>query len=287
MKSEALSTRVQTTRSGHGLFSLHNFEEDTIVDKFQGEVVAYSKIPADQITDAYEIDDNRWIVPRNHARYINHSCDPNCYLSQALDLVSLRRIQKGEELTIMYNEVTVDKYMKSGYKLPQWDQRRSFECQCGSYKCIGRIDRYIVNNPEDPNCRNIKMAAILGQGRGILARHKILKGELIERAPVIVVPDKQWPNVADSILSDYAFDWGVKDEHAAIALGYVSIYNHSYSPNAKLEELLDELAMEIIALRNIEADEEITINYNGDPKSRKALWFNSGPPKRRATKKLR
>src|SRR6185503_18626775 len=96
MKSEALSTRVQATRTGHGLFALLNFEEDTIVDKFQGQVVAYSKIPANQIKDVFEIDENRWIVPRNHTRHVNHSCDPNCYLSESLDLVTLMRIQKGE-----------------------------------------------------------------------------------------------------------------------------------------------------------------------------------------------
>lgn len=287
MKSEALSTKVQPARSGQGVFATQNFDEDTIIDTFEGQVVPYAKVSADQIQNVFEVDDDRWIVPRNHLRYVNHSCEPNCYLSPDLDLVSLRRISKGEELTIMYNEVTLDRYMRSASKLPAWDSRRTFDCDCGSAKCIGRIDRYVVNSPDDPNCSNIKMGVILGQGRGILARRKIRKGELIERAPVVVVKDKQWPSVAKSILSDYAFDWGVKDEHAAIALGYVSIYNHSYSPNAQLEALLDDLAMEIVALKDIEAEEEITINYNGDPKSRKALWFTSAPRKRRPSKRSR
>ena len=116
-----------------------------------------------------------------------------------------------------------------------------------------------------------------GRGRGIFARRSFSKGDLIERAPVILVPGKEWPKVAASVLSNYAFDWGEKGEHAAIALGYVSIYNHSYTPNAKLEEVQDCLMMEIVALKRIEPGKEITINYNGDPSNRKPVWFKLAP----------
>ena len=105
-------------------------------------------------------------------------------------------------------------------------------------------------------------------GRGMFACRKFLKGELIERAPVVAIDEKKWPNAAKTILSDYAFDWGEKDEHAAIALGYISIYNHSYSPNAQLEQMLDELMMEIIAIKDIEPGEEITIKPSKQPRFR-------------------
>jgi uncharacterized protein len=108
---------------------------------------------------------------------------------------------------------------------------------------------------------------------------------LIERAPIIPINEKQWPNAAKTLLSDYAFDWGEKDEHAAIALGYISIYNHSYSPNAQLEQMLDELMMEIIAIKDIHEGEEITINYNGDPEKQDPLWFTEPPTKRHPTRK--
>ena len=119
----------------------------------------------------------------------------------------------------------------------------------------------------------------------MFASRKFLKGELIERAPVIPINEKQWPFAEKTILSDYAFDWGEHDEQAAIALGYVSIYNHSYSPNAQLEELLDELMMEVIAIRDIQPGEEVTINYNGDPANQDPLWFTERAAKRRSTRK--
>ena len=119
----------------------------------------------------------------------------------------------------------------------------------------------------------------------MFASRSFSKGELIERAPIIPIDEKKWPNAAKTILSDYAFDWGQKDEHAAIALGYISIYNHSYSPNAQLEQMLDELMMEIIAIKDIRAGEEITINYNGDPEKQDPLWFTERNAKRRLTRK--
>jgi uncharacterized protein len=132
------------------------------------------------------------------------------------------------------------------------------------------------------------MGTVERRGRAMFACRKFLKGELIERAPVIPINQRQWPSAEKTILSDYAFDWGERDEHAAIALGYVSIYNHSYEPNAQLEELLDELMMEVVAIRDIQPGEEITINYNGDPESQDPLWFierNSRPKARRMPRK--
>ena len=272
-------------RPGRGLIAEETVEEGTVVERLEGRAVPYSRIPDSELRNAFELNDDRWMVPQSSARYINHSCDANCYIADNLDVLTSRKVYRGEELTIMYNEVPLEQYMKSGSVLPVWDDRRSFDCFCGAPKCIGRIDRYVVPVPADPNIRDVRMGALDRRGRAMFACRKFLKGELIERAPVIPINEKQWPNAEKTILSDYAFDWGKDDEHAAIALGYVSIYNHSYSPNAQLEELLDELMMEVVAIRDIQPGEEITINYNGDPESQDPLWFTQRAPKRRSTRK--
>jgi SET domain-containing protein len=126
---------------------------------------------------------------------------------------------------------------------------------------------------EDPNSKNIYVLKTSKRGRGVFARRKINRGELIERSPVIVIPGRQWSRMDETILSNYVFDWGEKEEHAAVALGYISIYNHSYTPNAELTECLDEDVIEVSALRDINADEEIFVNYNGAPDDRDKLWF--------------
>jgi SET domain-containing protein len=285
IKSLAYPSYVAHTPIGRGLVAAEDIEEGKVIERLEGRVISFNKIPESEIRDAFELDDDRWITPTSDARHINHSCDPNCYISSKLDVITTRKVLKGEELTIMYNEVTIEKYMSKGSVLPAWDERRSFDCVCGAPKCIGRIDRYVVPIPADPNSRGVRMGIVERHGRGMFASRKFLKGELIERAPIVAIDEKKWPNAAKTILSDYAFDWGEKDEHAAIALGYISIYNHSYSPNAQLEQMLDELMMEIIAIKDIEAGEEITINYNGDPLNQDPLWFTQRAKRPRSARK--
>ena len=111
-----------------------------------------------------------------------------------------------------------------------------------------------------------------GKGRGVFARRAIRKGEVIERVPVIVLTLDEYAKSLDStVLKNYCFAWG-KDQ-VALALGYGSLYNHSYKPNARYEDA-GPTAKEFIALRAIAEGEEITVNYNGKPGSRAKVWFD-------------
>ena len=103
MKTTTYPSRVGETPIGLGLFAEEILEEDSIVEKLEGRVVPHSKIPERDIRQAFEVGDDKWIVPQSNARHINHSCDPNCYINDNLDVVVLRKVYEGEELTIMYN----------------------------------------------------------------------------------------------------------------------------------------------------------------------------------------
>jgi SET domain-containing protein len=108
-------------------------------------------------------------------------------------------------------------------------------------------------------------------GRGIFANRDIKKGEFIEEAPVIVVPEKEWKLMRKSILTNYVFRW---DEDKAIALGYGSLYNHSYTPNARYYSNIENHSIDFYAREDIKENEEITVNYNGDPEDQSPLWFD-------------
>lgn len=97
------------------------------------------------------------------------------------------------------------------------------------------------------------------KGRGVFARRAIPKDAVIERVPVVIVT---WDQIDESELANYAFTW--TETKAAIALGYGSLYNHSFKPNARYLDVGRHTKV-FIALRNIAAGEEITVNYNGDP----------------------
>ena len=111
------------------------------------------------------------------------------------------------------------------------------------------------------------------RGRGLFARRPIGGGELIEAAPVVVVPREQIDHLDATVLGDYYFLWGETKKEAAILLGRCSLCNHSYEPNARFVLVPDQRTIEFVALRDIVVGEEITINYNGDPASRGPLWF--------------
>ena len=115
---------------------------------------------------------------------------------------------------------------------------------------------------------SIEVKRIKGKGRGVFARRLIRKGQVIETVPVIVLPAEE---VGDgSAMMSYCFEWG--RGRMALALGYGSLYNHSYRPNARYDDVGPK-TKEFTALRDIEPGEEITVNYNGKPRSRTALWF--------------
>ncbi|GFN31948.1 SET domain-containing protein [Paenibacillus xylaniclasticus] len=115
----------------------------------------------------------------------------------------------------------------------------------------------------------------LSQGefnRGVFATRHITKGELIHVAPVLTYPNEQHKLIEQTILADYVFNYGAN--HSAVLLGYGSLFNHSYSPNATYELNFDNLSVDFYAYTDIQAGEEILINYNGDEECDDPLWFN-------------
>ncbi|TCN02895.1 hypothetical protein EV581_1301, partial [Bacillus sp. BK006] len=75
-------------------------------------------------------------------------------------------------------------------------------------------------------------------------------------------------------LSYYYFRWGEDSSEGAIALGYGSLFNHSYSPNCVYYYNEEGLTIEFYAITNIKKGDEIKINYNGDPYDYSPLWFD-------------
>lgn len=102
-----------------------------------------------------------------------------------------------------------------------------------------------------------------GRGRGVFAARRIRAGEVIEEAPVIVVPASDVPALKRTALFDYYFLWGEASGEAAVCLGYGSLYNHSATPNAEYVRLFERQAIRFKALRAIEEGEEILTNYHG------------------------
>jgi uncharacterized protein len=112
------------------------------------------------------------------------------------------------------------------------------------------------------------------RGRGIFAARRFLAGEVIEVCPVIALSSDDAAKLDDTHLYNYYFGWGAENKGAAIALGFGSLYNHSYDPNAAYRKSEADSTISIIAVKPIAPDEEILIKYNyGNVEDGGPLWF--------------
>ena len=110
-------------------------------------------------------------------------------------------------------------------------------------------------------------------GRGVFTGAPIKQGDLIEICPVIVLKEGEMEILDKTTLYDYYFLWGDSQKQCAVALGYGSLYNHFCPANGDYFMDFEAQIIEIYAVRYIDAGEEITINYNGDPKNAEPTWF--------------
>lgn len=114
--------------------------------------------------------------------------------------------------------------------------------------------------------------------RGVFAGKNIKKGEIFEICPVILVPYKTKReslgySPTKSILDNYYFSWNNK--FWAWPAGYGVLYNHSYIPNANYFRDIKKKVIKFKALKTINKNEEILINYNGSPDDKTPIekWF--------------
>ncbi len=69
------------------------------------------------------------------------------------------------------------------------------------------------------------------RGRGVFTTKNIPSGTVIEVSPVIELTTKERKQIEGTKLYHYIFEWGKSRRKAAMALGYISMYNHSFETN--------------------------------------------------------
>jgi SET domain-containing protein len=113
------------------------------------------------------------------------------------------------------------------------------------------------------------------KGRGVFTKTALKADTVIETSPVIVMSAEDRKLLDKTLLHDYIFEWQPQGaEMCCMALGWVPLYNHSYSSNCEYFMNYDDQTMYIQTVRDIKAGEELTINYNGDFDDDKKVWFD-------------
>ena len=130
---------------GKGVFARIPIPAGTRIIEYRGERIttaeADARYPDDpenpHHTFLFAIDDDVVIdaaVNGNEARFINHSCDPNC--DAVIDdgriwIETIRDVQPGEELAYDYAFVLEERHTPAA--------KRRYPCHCGAATCRGTI----------------------------------------------------------------------------------------------------------------------------------------------------
>jgi hypothetical protein len=147
----AESPLVEVRRSpiqGRGVFAKSDIAKGTRILEYLGERISPQEADRrydDEASDRHHtflfVVDKRCVIDAarlgNEARYINHSCSPNCEAvvdDRRIFIDALVDIDEGTELAYDYSYVTDEAYSDA-------DRRRLYPCRCGTKDCRGTIAR--------------------------------------------------------------------------------------------------------------------------------------------------
>ena len=120
----------------------------------------------------------------------------------------------------------------------------------------------------------LTIATSENRGRGVFTTEFITANTIIEIAPVIVLDATERAKLEQTLLYDYIFEWGEDSKMCAVALGYISIYNHSNHPNCAYEMDFEHQTISITTLVDIAIGAELFINYmHPEGPSSDPVWF--------------
>ena len=129
-------TVKESTIDGRGCYAAVAFRKRQKIAVYAGEWISRREV-ARRLTNKRRIHicslDSYWAIDGsvggNGTQFINHSCEPNCYMRavhRKIVFFALRDIEPGEELLLDYGRSYHD----------DWKV-----CRCGAAKCRGRINK--------------------------------------------------------------------------------------------------------------------------------------------------
>ncbi len=122
----------ETCKYGKGLYANEDIKKGEIIADWTGgkiyEAEKCSDLPEEIRDHAIQFEEHSWIDTDGIGRFFNHSCEPNCGVKGKFQIVAIRNIKKGEELTFDY-EMSED----SDWRM---------ECKCETPSCRKIIGAY-------------------------------------------------------------------------------------------------------------------------------------------------
>lgn len=110
--------KVKKSNTGKGLFTEQDIKKGSCIIEYIGTPVKEEDLYSIKALYLFETAKNKTIngnIKENTARYINHSCRPNCEAvgpSGRIFIMAMKNIKAGEELTYDYGKEYFDEYIK-------------------------------------------------------------------------------------------------------------------------------------------------------------------------------
>lgn len=105
-------------------------------------------------------------------------------------------------------------------------------------------------------------------GLGVVARCRFDVGDVIERVPLVMIPDEEmhFARMRGTIMHRYPMPGVPDDDHSAWMLGYGALYNHEPDPSRlnACWSYAGGRTLLFTAVRLIEPGDEITYDYGLD-----------------------
>ena len=117
-EKEKIKYFVKRSRAGLGLFAVDFFKKGEFVIEYVGERLVGKKADDRYNKHLFEVNSQLTIDGsgrENMARYVNHSCRPNCEVriyAQRVRIWTIRKIKPGEQFSYDYGKEYFDEYIK-------------------------------------------------------------------------------------------------------------------------------------------------------------------------------
>lgn len=127
----------QTKKFGKAVYTNKTIKKGELVAEFDGIFYDddFEEWTRDLQNHTIQCGKDRWRDSKGLARYINHSCDPNCGIKGLYKVVAMRDIKKGEQITWDYEMTEKSDWWK-------------LKCKCGAKECRKIIGNY-KNMPKE------------------------------------------------------------------------------------------------------------------------------------------
>ena len=123
-KATGETVAIGESKFGKGIFATRELPAGTFLIQVSGEKMNFEETVAlgNRESHSMQIGLREYILVEPPFLFSNHSCDPNCGINEDLQMVTIKPVHKGEELTWDYSTSMLERH---------W----TMKCHCGTAVC--------------------------------------------------------------------------------------------------------------------------------------------------------